>query len=130
MLTEHSITNVDYRLIPLDQDEDSPSAVDAEYTRVADLFKADALDFVLIDGIYRDNCSLRVMDKIRPGGILVIDNINWYIPGGSHSPNSRRMLDGPKGDTWHKVAKRLFGWRKIWTTSGVTDTAIFFRPCE
>jgi hypothetical protein len=130
MLREHSITNVDYRLIPADQDENSPSAVDAAYAGVTDLFSARTLDFVLIDGIYRDSCSLRVMDKIRPGGILVIDNVNWYLPGSSHSPNSRRVLDGPKGETWDKVAKRLLGWRKIWTTSGVTDTAIFFRPCE
>jgi hypothetical protein len=125
-LRVRAITNVDYRLIAADKEEDG--AIDAAYVKVCDEFESRSLDFVLIDGIYRDYCVLKVIDKLRPCGILVIDNVNWYLPSNSQSPNSRTPEEGPKGDVWKHVARLLSGWRTIWTTSGVTDTAIFFRP--
>jgi predicted O-methyltransferase YrrM len=128
MLTEGSFHNVDYHLAP--QDVDELQGGNSAYVRVMERFKSQTIDFVLVDGVYRDFCALRSLDIIRPGGMLIIDNVNWYLPHHSHSPGSRSPAQGPKGATWSEVYKCLANWRTIWTSSGVTDTAIFFKPHE
>ena len=60
--------------------------------------------------------------------MLVIDNLNWYLPSNTHSPNSRSMADGCSNETWQKVYDEINTWEKIWTSSGVTDTGIFIKP--
>lgn len=96
------------------------------YASVADLFASNSLDFVLIDGQVRDICARVVLDKIRPGGVLVIDNCNWYLPSRSRSPSSLRTVE--VGSRWSEVHSVLVRWRNIWTSNGVTDTAIWIRP--
>ena len=40
----------------------------------------EALDFVLVDGHYRQACIHTVLDRINPGGMLVVDD--WhFLPG-------------------------------------------------
>lgn len=128
MLKDSNQDNVDYHLAPRDR-EDREGGHSA-YVRQAERFDASSIDFVLVDGIYRDFCVLSVLNLIRPGGILVIDNVNKYLPSDSRSPNSRTPEDGPKGEIWGKVHQALCHWRRIWTSSGVSDTAIFIRPCD
>ncbi len=128
MLSKANIKNVEYKFIPKDKEEDK--GCDAKYVKVIYEFDDDSLDFCLVDGAYRDFCALKVIEKIRSGGLLIIDNVNWYLPSGSYSPNSRSFADGPKGPVWKEVVKLISGWRKIWTSSGVTDTAFFFKPCS
>ena len=81
-----------------------------------------------MDGAYRDFSAKFILPKIKPGGMLIIDNVNWFLPSQSRSPNSRTHQLGPDGDIWREVASELKGWRTIWTTSGIWDTAIFFKP--
>lgn len=126
ILNEATLNNVDYKSIPKDVEEEQGN--DSEYVKVVDAFDTNSLDFCLVDGIYRDFCALKVIDKLRPGGLLVIDNANWYLLSRSYSPNSRSFTDGPKGTCWKELAQLISVWRKIWTSSGVTDTAMFFKP--
>lgn len=60
------------------------------YISLIDSFEDGSLNFVLVDGLYRDECAIRSLRKIRAGGLLIIDNINWYIPSSSKSPCSRK----------------------------------------
>lgn len=120
--------NVDYHLIPKDVPDDNGG--DAAYVRIIDRFEVNSLDYVLIDGVYRDFCALNVLEKIRPGGMMIIDNVNWFLPCESYSPSSRTFIQGPKGHTWDRVNQCVSEWRRIWTSSGVTDTALFFKPCD
>lgn len=128
MLSKAGIRNVDYRYLPRDAEAGEPG--DAKYVRVIEDFEDNSLDFCLVDGIYREFCALRVVEKIRPGGLLIIDNVNWYLSSDSYSPNSRSLADGPQGPIWQEVETLISGWRRIWTSSGVTDTALFLRPCN
>ena len=73
---------------------------------------------MLVDGIHRDHCALQVLDKLRPGGFIVIDNANSNLPSATRSPYSRTFPDGPKGETWSRFARTIEAWRTIWTTSG------------
>jgi hypothetical protein len=130
-LRAESIHNVDYRLLPLEDKESG----DAEYVKAIDSVADESLDFCLIDGVLRDYCAEKALAKIKLGGILVIDNINIYLPSDTVSPASRRFKDGPASPLsgpasalWGEVQQRLASWRFIWTSSGVTDTAFYFKP--
>lgn len=126
MLKERGLGNVDYVLAPEDQPMERGG--DSAYARTALGFPDATLDFALVDGHYRDYSAKFVMPKIRPGGMLIIDNVNWYLPCRSKAPNSRTAVLGPATPVWAEVWQELAGWRTIWTSSGVWDTAIFIKP--
>lgn len=65
-------------------------------------------DFVLVDGRARVDCIIRSIPKVKDGGILVLDN-------------SER-------DRYKEVFKLLESWPKVSTTTGITDTTIWFKP--
>jgi predicted O-methyltransferase YrrM len=90
-------------------------------------YRDEGFDFALVDGVYRDECALAVLPKIKRGGFLIIDNCNWFLPSASVSPDSRRT-DFAKGGWEELYADRMKGWRQILTSNGVTDTAFFFKP--
>jgi len=127
LLSVSAVHNVDYHLLPKEVSDDRGD--EAAYVRIVDRFEANSLDFILVDGVYRDFCALRALAKIRPGGVLVIDNVNRFLPSNSLSPNSRTLIQGPHSVVWEEVQRSISQWRRIWTSSGVTDTALFFRPC-
>jgi len=95
------------------------------YITSIDRFGKESLDFVLVDGLYRDECAIRSLEKIRVGGLLIIDNINWYVPSPSKSPGSRK--EKYASPIWENLSELLKKWYCIWTTSGVTDTAIYVK---
>jgi hypothetical protein len=90
-----------------------------------------SLDFCLVDGAVRDECAYRALNKVKPGGLLIIDNINRYMPRlpPSKSPHSLHGSDYPT-HLWQAICKQLDGWRCFWTTNGVTDTAAWVKPCR
>jgi predicted O-methyltransferase YrrM len=101
---------------------------ESAYARTALAFPDASLDFALVDGHYRDYSAKFILPKLKPGGMLIIDNVNWYLPCESKAPNSRTDALGPATGVWDEVWRELASWRTIWTSSGVWDTAIFIRP--
>jgi predicted O-methyltransferase YrrM len=124
-LASEGITNVDYQCHP--RDEPDATGDQSAYAQVAKLLDHESIDFALVDGLYRDYVTLFLLPKIRPGGVLVIDNVNRYLPSLTMSPNSRRPPTAPATAAWEQAAAALAGWRRIWTSSGVWDTAIFVK---
>jgi predicted O-methyltransferase YrrM len=110
--------------------EDQPTERGGEsaYAQVALTFADASLDFALVDGHYRDYSAKFILPKLKPGGMLIIDNVNWYLPCHSKAPNTRTAALGPATSVWAEVWRELTGWRTIWTSSGVWDTAIFIKP--
>lgn len=125
VLIQQKITNVDYRCHP--EDEGGKVGEVSDYAQVARLLRDQSMDFALVDGVYRDHVALFVLPKIRLGGMLVIDNVNWFLPSLTRSPNSRQPSQEPATAAWKQVAAELADWRRIWTSSGVWDTAIFVK---
>lgn len=125
-LSECGITNTKLCLyeIPLKLDEGQSNP----YVAIADSFPDNSLDFALIDGVFRNECALAVLKKIKSCGLLIIDNVNLFLPSHSYSPNSRTEQDGPSSQKWRLLADLLSEWRCIWTSNGVTDTAIWIKP--
>ena len=127
-LKDQGLGNVDYILAA--DDLPTERGGDSAYARTALAFPDASLDFALVDGRYRDYSAKFIMPKIKPGGILIIDNVNWYLPCRSKAPNSRTAELGPATDVWAEVWRQLAGWRTIWTSSGVWDTAIFIKQAN
>lgn len=126
LLDQQRRSNVAYLRRAMDCPEEQADR--SGYVGVLNDFAPASIDFVLVDGIYRDFCALGAIRILRPGGVLIVDNVNWFLPNRSHAPNSRTAVQGPRGRTWSMVYERIASWRAIWTTSGVTDTAMFIKP--
>ncbi len=121
MLRENSAANVTLLL----------RTNEAEYAGAADGIAPESLDFALVDGgIARHLCALRALPLLKPGSLLVVDNINWYLESESQAPGSRRNGDPPKFDTaeWRQFQQAVASWRHVWTANGITETAMWIKP--
>lgn len=101
-----------------------------EYSRLTDNFSSEAFDFCFVDGEARDHCALKAISLVKPGGILIVDNCNWYLPTPKHSfsPFSRNAEQGPYIGKWNLFLDDVRGWRQVWTTNGVTDSGLWIKP--
>lgn len=103
--------------------------LDETYEDAARTLPDKSLDFALVDGRRRLSCFRTIIPKIRPGGILILDNAERYVANpvmGSHSTViCRRDQDDPE---WKPVLKELATWRAVLTTNRIWDTRIWVRP--
>ncbi len=88
-LAEAGADHVELRLveIPTDQAEREAQYWENPYVAVADAFADGSLDLVLVDGAYRQTCVAVALGKVKPGGLLVVDNTahlprlrDWGVP--------------------------------------------------
>jgi predicted O-methyltransferase YrrM len=126
-LEREAIDNVDHRCVGTELAEEEDGAETA-YAAQARRFDEGSLDFALVNGVYRSACATAILSKLRPGGVLVVENVNWFLPSDSSSPGSRGPADGPASDLWARFEYAVDGWRGVWTSSGITDTAFFLKP--
>ena len=132
-LAADGIANVDYKLLPCEPERvETPEWIAtmfaSAYVRAVDAFEPRSIDFALVDGMYRSACALAVIPKLRSGGRLVVDNVNWFLPSPSRAPTSRGVADSPLSPTWAEFAEAVAGWERTWTENGVADTAIWTVP--
>jgi hypothetical protein len=132
-LAANGIGNVDYRLSPCEPERiETPEWIAAmfasDYVRAVDVFAPKTVDFALVDGMYRSACALAVIPKLRSGALLIVDNVNWFLPSSSRAPSSRGERDTPLSPTWAEFQSAVAGWERQWTENGVADTAIWVAP--
>lgn len=129
MLAAQSIAHkVDLHLIAIDKA--SPATRAAPYVAVAAAIAEESLDFCLVDGDLRDLCAEAALPLLKPGGVLIIDNVERYIPRADKStaPAARGPDDGFESPLWQTVWGAIGSWRCVWTSNGVTDTAFWVKP--
>ena len=97
-LEARRLGNVEYFLSPRDQPKELGDK--SAYARKALAFADSSVNFVLIDGLYREYATRFMIPKIKPSGLIIIDNVNWYLPSRTHSPYSRTPALGPNGSVW------------------------------
>lgn len=112
------LANLDLRLVADD---------DACIREIESLDEA-SLDFCLIDAMARDRAVLAALPRMRPGGLLVVDNVERYLPSASRGPAALTADARPASELWAEFSGRVAGWRRFWTSSGVTDTCIWIVP--
>jgi predicted O-methyltransferase YrrM len=75
-LERGGIGNVDYRFVPAE-----PPGAPADrprYAAVLDDFPDGSLDLVVVDGHYRDACLALAPPKLKPGGLLLVDDVAFW----------------------------------------------------
>jgi predicted O-methyltransferase YrrM len=123
-LAAAKIDNVTLELVSADQlGYESPAHKHA-YTNARHELTPESLDFVLIDGEYRDDTALRAVGLLKPGGLLILDNANSYLPNLSRTP---WRVHQPASQNWARFLTEVQGWRHIWTTNGAWDTALWIK---
>jgi hypothetical protein len=125
-LVREKVENIELLHRPCDAVEGEGAK--AAYVRVLDNVPNASVTFCLIDGMYRGHCALAMRAKMQAGGLIVIDNAEWFLPRPSKSPGVRSTDAGPADDAWRRFAVETEEWRRIWTTNGVWDTLLLFKP--
>ena len=81
-LDNASVTNVWYRLVPLNHPESEPERAEysptPEYVALTDDFTDRSLGFAVVDGHYRTHCVRHLIPKMAPGGFLLVDDVNMW----------------------------------------------------
>jgi hypothetical protein len=109
----------------------NPPPVPDDYPYIAEIDKHpnNYFGFILVDAEYRDQCALKALEHLQSGGLLIIDNINLHLPNDrTVALGSRRTADGPGSDRWQTFLQRTATFRRLWTSNGLWDTAIWFKP--
>jgi hypothetical protein len=89
-LQEMSLNGVDFRLIPLDHQESLPTFPSYDklpcYVSQISEFPDRSFDFCMVDGHYRQACIRAAIRKLRPNGLLIVDDTQrlplaeWGVP--------------------------------------------------
>lgn len=119
-LERQGIQNVTYNFVDL------PVTVrhdaNTEYARGWEKFPDESIDFALIDGQARLPTALGVLPKLRPGGLLVVDNAEWYL----ERPPRPGEPPIPEDPTWQEFALEVRDWRVLWCKL-TFETAIWIK---
>jgi SAM-dependent methyltransferase len=124
------LARTDYRHIPCELEEiDEPAS--HPYADVAAEFPDGSFDFCLVDGHIRATCFRSVLRKIKPGGLLALDNANRYLPNRvmGQFATAHQPLDKPSSPLWGQLLQEISAWRAIHTTDKIWDTRFWVRPC-
>lgn len=99
-----------------------------EYVQSASRRLNGKADVILIDGAVRDACAVWALTVVKPGGVIVIDNVQRHLPHASRCPLAIPAEGAPETAVWTEFHLHTASWRRFWTTDGVNDTAFFFAP--
>jgi predicted O-methyltransferase YrrM len=117
-----TLKNVTYELLELNEDP-----IAAAYYKSIFNFNNESLDFIVIDGKYRDLIAIEAIEKLKKGGILIFDNAERYFPNKYNVPESIGNNSDKVPVQIKQLVKTTENWRKIWTTNGVTTTLLMFK---
>ena len=115
------------RLVSLEHDRDW-------YKRVSEALAQEQVlnvDYRYLAGDMNDmNGMEEAICRITDGLPSAQFDFNRHLPSISMSPESRSLEFGPDGLLWDEIARTIKPWRHYWTSSGVTDTAFYFKPVD
>ena len=106
-------TKVDYPTDTENKDKYNKAITDKQiaaysyYVNTINRYEDNSLDFVLVDGRSRVACGLAAINKVKPGGLLVLDNA--------------------ERERYNPLKEALKGWNNIYTTNGLSDTVLYYK---
>lgn len=125
MLENRRLDNVRYLFFNEDERKDNPKI--SNYASAINEYNDEIFDFILVDGIFREYCALNSIPKLKKGGFLIVDNIQWFLPSFIKCQSLKGTDEKPITENW-KNLKKLREGEIIWTTNGINDTGIFIKP--
>ncbi len=137
-LIANRLSNVDYRLIAQDYEDDEQAMHRHPIVRAAYDFGDETLDYALIDSAPRGCLCAGVVPKLKRGGLLILDNANWYLPPPAdiHPPTTGSVsavlgTPGsriPTHECWPAFARGIEDWQALWSSNGIQMTLLLFKP--
>jgi len=137
-LRQRGLGNVDLQLIETEWVRDEDLLHESDLLVRARAIPDESLDYALVDMAPRSCLCAAVIGKLKPGGILVLDNANRYIPppvdlrpspvSSVVSPLGFPGSGMPENRCMPAFLSATSAWRRIWTTDGVSSTLLFFKP--
>lgn len=139
-LRAERLANVDYRLIPHDfeGEHDEQQMHRNPLVRAIDLFERESLDYALIDSAPRGCLSRGILPKIKHGGVVIVDNANWFLPPPRGlrppAPDSVSAIFGTPGsavahhECWPAFVQETGAWDARWSSNGIQMTLILIKP--
>lgn len=85
----------------------TPATCYTAYYSYIDQYPDASFDFIVVDGRARVECAQHAIPKLKPGGMLILDN-------------AERLR-------YRAIHDLLKDWKKVFTTSGITDTVFWFK---
>ena len=125
-LLSKNLNNFTFECVSMEEVEKTPE----KYVNFFIKYRDNSFDFALIDGKLRAEATKTVLKKIKVGGLLIIDNINRYIPTETKAPASIGMLGVPSSNLWAEIYAELASWRCLHTSNGVCDTNIYIKQSK
>lgn len=138
-LRAERIDNVDYRLIAHDfeGETDEQEMHRNPFVRAASEFGDESLDYALVDSAPRGCLCFGVASKIKRGGLLVLDNANWFLPPPPGvrpaAPGSVAAIPGTPGSAtaehicWPRFARAIANWEAHWWSDGLQMTLVLVK---
>lgn len=123
-LEKSSVSNVKY----VYKSSDEGVTGHSEYGDFINNFENESIDFIVVDGKYRDRIANDAIQKLSAGGILLLDDSERYLAYASKAPYSIGNKDRAMTDSWKKFSEAVSSWKKEVYTNGVTDTTLFIKP--
>ena len=137
-LASRGLTNVDLQFVPFEPVPSEQANHEHEWMQRAYALADGSLDYALIDSAPRACLCRTVVSKLRSGGLLILDNANWYLPPPADlRPAPVGSITVPAGfpgsrDPGNVCTPAFLGdtaqWQRTWTSDGVTATLILFKP--
>jgi len=135
-LARAGLGNVDYRLMAFTDSPDEEAMHGSEWVRSSGQFADRSLDYALVDSSPRGCLAAAIAPKIKSGGLLILDNADWYMPPPATVRRTATAAVVPPGAVgsraagnrcWQGLPDLLRGWRQIWTSDGVQMTLILVK---
>jgi len=116
-------TNVKYLLRSLNKD----NPVLSEYLNPFNDLEDQSIDFVLVDGRIREFVAHLAIQKLKSGGLLIIDNAEYFFPNNYNLSSSIGIKIESIPKEWKEFYNSTIDWRRIWTSDGISATLMFFK---
>lgn len=138
-LAAEGLRNVDYRLIAHDfEGEDDELEMHRNpFVMAASQFGDETLDYALVDSAPRGCLCAGIAPKIKRGGLLILDNANWYLPPPASvrpaAPGSVSAVPGTPGsrvahhECWPAFSRMIASWEARWSSNGLQMTLILVK---
>lgn len=99
-------------------------ANDEGYWKYLESVPDGSLSFCIVDGLYRDIVAQKAFSKLKPGGFMLIDDAQRYIPSvNSFSPGRNIGIN----ENWLSFKEKIEANIKLYFSDGVTDQLIIFK---